>query len=195
MKKVFGLTLMVAVVISLIGCGQSKAAKTTEATTTEVVTEATTKEVTTTEAPTTEATVPEASANDAERLSSSSEITENVVITENVNQKKVSSEIFEETKNEKQKTIILGYYEGGAFAIYIADDDSDEVDVYLNEVPESKFVNFMFNYNFSEISLEDLNEYEGAGSGFGRFVDGVLEFTITYDNGRIVTVKVYAPEA
>ena len=223
MRKAFGFILTVVLAMSLIGCSDKKATTTekvtstevkataTEAPTTEVpttkatvsdatatdatATDATATDATVTSASSTDATVPEASSNDAERLSSSSEITENVVITENVNQKKVSSEIIKETKNEKQKTIILGYYDEEAFAVYITENGGNEIEVHLNKTPEFDHISFMFNYNFSEISLEQLSEYGGVGGGTGNLIDGVLEFTITYDNGRIVTVKVYAPEA
>ena len=108
MKKVFGLTLMVAVVISLIGCGQNKAATTTEATTTEVVTEATTKEATTTETLTTEATVTEtvtteASANDVDKASE--ELKENVIKTEGIDFKA----IYEEVENGTSKRIVFAF--------------------------------------------------------------------------------------
>ena len=197
MKKVFGLTLMVAVVISLIGCGQNKAATTTETTTTEVVTEATTKEATTTEAPTTEATVTEtvtteASTNNADKASE--ELKENVIKTEGIDFKA----IYEEVENGTSKRIVFAFVcdkgdVGPVFEADIADEGSDTVEITLDS-----------REALSAVVTGDVVDIEGDAlhdsklEGFTLFpLDRETEksFSIKYSDGKVVNFIIHFPES
>lgn len=198
MKKVFGLTLMVAVVISLIGCGQNKAATTTETITTEVVTEATTKEVPTTEAttteamtteaPTTEETITEATSSDAKSASASDGMAENVVVTENVDYGKALDEIIA----NPDKKIMVGNYGNKRFMVYIADNGSDDIDVYLNEHQDDFEIYLLFNKGIVEKFSDETTE---SNQFDVRIVDGVAQFSVTFKDGKTVNVAVHVPEA
>ena len=205
MRKAFGFILTVVLAMSLIGCSDKKAT-TTEVTSTEVkatVTEAPTTEVPTTKATvsdatatdataisasSTDATVPEASANDAEKLSTSNEITENVVMTENVNQKQVLHDMFA----GDNKKIILGYYGDVVFAIYVADEGSDDIEVILTKHCDDTNIQCMFTENnVADTSLL----HQDLTSGFKGITDGIVEFSVTYTDGKTVNVTVHVPEA
>ena len=191
MKKVFGLTLMVAVVISLIGCGQNKAATTTETTTTEVATEATTKEVTTTEAPTTEATVTEtvtteASSNDA-APDDPKKSKENIVITEGLDPSFAISTVREKTDNRW----IIGYCGDTVFAVIIGNEGEEHIDVNLESELETSSIMFMFSEEVADTSLY----HESLYSGVQAITDGVLDFTVEFKDGKTVNITVHVPEA
>ena len=191
MKKVFGLTLMVAVVISLIGCGQNKAATTTETTTTEVATEATTKESTTTETPTTEATVTEtvtteASSNDA-APDDPKKSKENIVITEGLDPSFAISTVREKTDNRW----IIGYCGDTVFAVIIGNEGEEHIDVNLESELETSSIMFMFSEEVADTSLY----HESLYSGVQAITDGVLDFTVEFKDGKTVNITVHVPEA
>ena len=196
MKKVFGLTLMVAVVISLIGCGQNKAAATTEATTTEVVTEATTKEVTTTEAPTTEATVTEtvtteASANDV--VKASEELKENVIKTENLD----PEEFFEEFQSgTSTRKVFASSDKNGEieslFEVIIADEGSETVEITLE-----KFESFGALLTGDVVDIDGDALHDDLSSLLISPFEGETEqtFSIKYSDGKVVNFIIHFPES
>ena len=196
MKKVFGLTLMVAVVISLIGCGQNKAATTTETTTTEVVTEATTKEATTTEAPTTEATVTEtvtteASANDV--VKASEELKENVIETENLD----PEEFFEEFQSGTSTRKVFASRDKngeieGLFEVIIADEGSETVEITLE-----KFGPFSALLTGDVVDIDGDALHDDLSSLLISPFEGETEqtFSIKYSDGKVVNFIIHFPES
>ena len=197
MKKVFGLTLMVAVVISLIGCGQNKAATTTEATTTEVVTEATTKEATTTETLTTEATVTEtvtteASANDVDKASE--ELKENVIKTEGID----VNAILEEVENETSKRMVFAFVcdkgdVGPVFEVDIANEGSDTVEITLDS---RESLSAVVTGDVVDIGGDALHDSKLEGftlSPFDRETE--KSFSIKYSDGKVVNFIIHYPES
>ena len=191
MKKVFGLTLMVAVVISLIGCGQNKAA-----TTTEVVTEATTKEATTTEAPTTEATVTEtvtteASANDV--VKASEELKENVIKTENLD----PEEFFEEFQSGSSARKVFASRDkngeiNALFEVIIADQGSDTVEITLE-----KFGSFGALLTGDVVDIDGDALHDDLSSLLISPFEGETEqtFSIKYSDGKVVNFIIHFPES
>ena len=191
MKKVFGLTLMVAVVLSLVGCGQTKATTTTETITTEVVTEATTKETPTTEAPTTEATVTETvtteeSTNDAVP-DDPKKSKENIVITEGLDPSFAISTVREKTDNRW----IIGYCGDTVFAVIIGNEGEEHIDVNLESELETSSIMFMFSEEVADTSLY----HESLYSGVQAITDGVLDFTVEFKDGKTVNITVHVPES
>ena len=191
MKKVFGLTLMVTVVISLIGCGQNKAATTTETTTTEVVTEATTKEATTTETPTTEVTVTETVTTEANSNDTvpddPKKSKENIVITEGLDPSFAISTVREKTDNRW----IIGYCGDTVFAVIIGNEGEEHIDVNLETELETSSIMFMFSEEVADTSLY----HESLYSGVQAITDGVLDFTVEFKDGKTVNITVYVPES
>ena len=192
MKKVFGLTLMVAVVISLIGCGQNKAATTTEATTTEAIT----KEVTTTEAPTTEATVTEtvtteASANDV--VKASEELKENVIKTENLDPEEFLEEY--QSGSSTRKVFANRAENGeieGLFEVIIADEGSETVEITLE-----KFGSFGALLTGDVVDIDGDALHDDLSSLLISPFEGETEqtFSIKYSDGKVVNFIIHFPES
>lgn len=217
MRKAFGFILMVVLVMSLMGCEQGKAT-TTENNSTEVKTEATTKENPTTEATVTDATVTdatvidatvidatvtdatktdasfndetkiEATSSDAKSASASDGMAENVVVTENVDYGKALDEIIA----NPDKKIMVGNYGNKRFKVYIADNGSDDIDVYLNEHQDDFEIYLLFNKGIVEKFSDETTE---SNQFDVRIVDGVAQFSVTFKDGKTVNVAVHVPEA
>lgn len=221
MRKAFGFILTVVLVISLMGCAEKNATITTETTSKEVATkteapvsEASTTDATATdaskanasstdatatdaskvEASKTDATPVEASANDAEKLSE--EVKDNVIITEGLDFMTLRNEWKSGTAENK---VFCTYLSEDLldvivpFEVIIADEGSDTVEVNIvASLPEETELSFYLDGNVTSIEGAFHNDLKTC-SVF--FTNNPIEFSIGYDNGKVVKFVVNVTES
>lgn len=214
MRKVYTIILAVTLVMLLAGCSGEKTDATTEVASTKATatnasnTEATVTDATKTDA-TSEATVTDATNTDATKEASETDasstetteatatksdaikLTETQVLTENIDGEDFILNKYSKGTDER---IIFGFDAHNEdfdplFEIVVGDEGSDDVEITVQRTLYERDDDFMVYLTGDVTDIDGIYHPDMTG-GYVEPIDGRVEFTITYSDGKAMHVVV-----